>query len=187
MPFLAIVVHSHPHRIFQEASMISQKIIKCSENIQTGTRTYYPGDKSITPDYIYEMVDTGMYAITYPIACDLFGQRNFIQIHRDLPGSVPSSYRILLTKKLSDYKTFDPDFLQEQLEFYVPIPDKLQKAMENMLKYALGLDSSRISITEPKTAGAKFRKISLPQKPVNELNEALLQKVGAHEFYIIIK
>ena len=166
--------------------MVVQNCFKDAEKFATGIPAYYAGSKEVSVDYIYAMVDSGFYATAYPQAIDLFGGRNIIQIHRDLPGSCPSSYRVLLTKQMGEVPR-DSELLYAQIEFYIPLPHLLDKAKEHFLKYVLNADISQICYSEPYTAGVTYRKISLTKEPGNKLESAILEKFGTKEFYIIVK
>ncbi len=157
------------------------------ENIEKefwGIPTYYNGTKKISASYIYEMIDTGMYATTLPLATKLFGGRNLLQVHRDLPGSTPSAYRVLLTKKMS--KPDDPDLIHPQIEIYVPQPHLLDEARKHFLEYVLA-NENQICYKEPEMAGVSYRKITLPKGEKNKPEKALWAKHNREEFYIIIR
>lgn len=90
---------------------------------------YIPGSHTLKSDYIYECVENNFYSTSLNEAIERFGRNNIVQIHRDLPGSPTARYRRLLAKKK---KCPVDDFLAAQVEFYIPLPEKLDTVKEKL-------------------------------------------------------
>lgn len=76
----------------------------------------------LTYQFICQMVEEGLFTISYHEALERMGYENICEVHRDPPGSGTSYYRTLLMNKLG---RTDDGHLAAQMQFWVPLPDKL--------------------------------------------------------------
>lgn len=105
-------------------------LIKSGEPYFTGDiPIYLVGSHTLNPEYIYMCIKENLFSTTLQDAITKFGRTNIIQIHRDLPGSTTSKYRKLLAQKQN---WLDNDFLASQVEFYIPLPEKLEAVKKSL-------------------------------------------------------
>lgn len=82
-----------------------------------------PSNTHLDDKFICQMIEEGLFTISYQEALRRMGHDNICEVHRDPPGSSASYYRVKLMEKLGRK---DDGFLSAQMQFWVPLPDRVE-------------------------------------------------------------